>query len=132
MSTTDNAGRFTGLADIYAAHRPTYPASVMAALAERATASDTPKTAIDIGCGTGISTLALAAALPDWRIIAAEPNSDMLTKAKSTCAAQSNIEFVQASADALPPEDATAGLVLAAQARLRYRTRFRRVLPLDT
>ena len=116
MRTSDNADRFTGLADIYAAHRPTYPALVMATLADRVAASSAPRIAIDIGCGTGISTLALATALPDWRIIAAEPNTDMLTKAKSTCASQSNIEFVQTCADALPHEDGTVGLVLAAQA----------------
>jgi len=116
MPQSANAGRFTGLADIYAAHRPTYPAVVTATLCARAMAAGGPQVAIDIGCGTGIATLSLAQGLPDWRIIASEPNADMLDKAKVTCAGQSNVEFVPNGAEALPGEDAGASLVLAAQA----------------
>lgn len=116
MTRPSNTDRFTGLADIYASHRPAYPAAIIAALAERANATGAPKTAIDIGCGTGIATLALAKAMPDWRIIASEPNADMLAKARVTCAGQPNIEFAANGAEALPADDASLGLVLAAQA----------------
>lgn len=116
MSQSVNAGRFTGLADIYAAHRPTYPAQIIEALCARAAAVGGPKVAIDIGCGTGIATLDLARGLPDWRIIASEPNADMLEKARATCAGQSNVEFSANGAEALPGEDGSASLVLAAQA----------------
>ena len=116
MNQSANTGRFTGLADIYAAHRPTYPAEVMAALCARAVAVGGPQVAIDIGCGTGIATLSLAQGLPDWQIIASEPNADMLEKAKVTCAGQSNVEFMPNGAEALPGEDAGVGLVLVAQA----------------
>ena len=64
MTQSNNTDRFTGLAEIYASHRPTYPAEVLTALAARANASGAPKIAIDIGAGTGISTLVLAKALP--------------------------------------------------------------------
>ena len=116
MTQSVNAGRFTGLADIYAAHRPTYPAEIIAAVCERAAAGGGPRIAIDIGCGTGIATLSLARGLADWRIIAAEPNADMLDKARVTCAGQSNIEFLPNGAEALPGEDESVGLVIAAQA----------------
>lgn len=115
-SNGGNADRFTGLAEIYAAHRPTYPAGIMAALGERAGGVDGPRTAIDVGCGTGIATLDLARNLPDWRIVAVEPNADMLAKAKVTCAGQANIVFCEGSAEALPAEAECASLVLAAQA----------------
>ncbi|MFT5508160.1 MAG: ubiquinone/menaquinone biosynthesis C-methylase UbiE [Hyphomicrobiaceae bacterium] len=116
MSQPDNTDRFTGLADIYAEHRPTYPADVVEALVDRANAADVPKVAIDIGCGTGIATLLLAKAMPDWAITAAEPNADMLEKARVTLAAQPNVSFANAGAEALPLDDKNAGLVLAAQA----------------
>ena len=116
MTKPDNAERFTGLANIYASYRPSYPVEVMAALTERAAVSSAPRIAIDIGCGTGISTLALAKALPEWRIIASEPNAEMLDKARSTCSDVANIEFVANGAEQLPAEDASVGLVLAAQA----------------
>ncbi|MBU2532589.1 MAG: class I SAM-dependent methyltransferase [Alphaproteobacteria bacterium] len=129
-----NAERFTGLADIYATHRPSYPHTVIEALAERARATGAPTTAIDIGCGTGISTLAIARALPDWHVIAAEPNRDMLEKARVHCAGCGNIVFVTNGAEALPGDENSAGLVLAAQAihwfdRPKFFAEAARVLP---
>jgi len=115
MTSSANTERFTGLADIYAAHRPTYPTSILETLSERCSLVS-ENVAIDVGSGTGISTAALAGALPGWRIIAVEPNADMLTKARATLADRPNMEFVQAGAEALPGSDAGCGLVLAAQA----------------
>ncbi len=116
MTDPDNRTRFSGLADIYADHRPTYAAEVIEALAERASAGDVPKVAIDIGCGTGIATLLLADALPDWQIIAAEPNEDMLEKARAVCKGRDNIRLERADASTLPSDEGAIGLVLAAQA----------------
>lgn len=116
MPPSAHADRFTGLASIYADHRPAYPADFFQAIAERVNDSSAPRTAIDIGCGTGIATRALAEALPDWRIIASEPNVDMLAKARETCAGQDNVEFAENSAESLSGEDGNIGLLLAAQA----------------
>jgi SAM-dependent methyltransferase len=54
--------------------------------------------------------------LPDWQIIASEPNADMLDKARQICAGQNNIEFSANGAEQLPADDVGVGLVLAAQA----------------
>lgn len=116
MSQSDNTGRFTGLADIYAAHRPTYPDEIIAELVRRANEAMVPRVAVDIGCGTGIATRALATAMPDWEITAAEPNADMLDKARVTLAGLANVWFANAGAEALPANDESVGLVLAAQA----------------
>lgn len=134
MKPQDNTSRFDGLADIYAAYRPTYPADTIAALAERADTASVPRRAIDIGCGTGISTLALSQAMPDWQVIAAEPNAGMLAKARVTCESRPNIEFSAAGAESLPSEVGATGLVLAAQAlhwfdHDRFFTEAARVLP---
>jgi SAM-dependent methyltransferase len=116
MSQSESAERFTGLAEIYAAHRPDYPGEVMNALGKRALQAGGPQVALDIGCGTGISTMALAEVLEGWRIIGAEPNADMRAKATVTCAARPNIEFIADGAEAISLDDGAAGVVMAAQA----------------
>ena len=70
---TRNADRFTGFADTYDAARPTVPSYV----AEQLTAyrGRTPDTVVDLGCGTGLSTVS-------WRghcrrVIGVEPSDEM-------------------------------------------------------
>jgi len=115
MTSSPNTNRFTGLADIYAAHRPSYPGPVIQALAKRCESAPS-RLAIDIGCGTGISTAAVATQLSDWTVVAAEPNPDMLTKAREALKHLPNVDFAEAGAEGLPGAAASAGLVLAAQA----------------
>ncbi|GAA4396188.1 class I SAM-dependent methyltransferase [Brevibacterium pityocampae] len=66
--------------------------------------------ALDVGCGTGQLTVALAAHLP--RVIGADPSADQLSRA----AAHPRIDYVQAPAERLPAPDASVHLVTAAQA----------------
>ncbi len=117
MVEPTNTDRFTDLADIYAAHRPAYPVEVMAELRERLMAGGSrPKVALDVGCGTGISTRALGEVLPDWQIIGIEPNDDMRQRAEVSRLEPGHVSFVAAEGENLPANDGAAGLVLAAQA----------------
>ncbi len=75
-----NAERFTGFADIYEKARPTVPqypiAKICSYFAKR------PNRVVDLGCGTGLSTIA-------WKdtasnIIGIEPSGDMISVAIDT------------------------------------------------
>lgn len=75
----NNQNRFDGLAAVYAAARPAlprYPAEVIRAYLGRE-----PDTVVDLGCGTGLSTVV-------WldfckTVIGIEPNPDMLRAARA-------------------------------------------------
>lgn len=112
----DNTHKFDGLADIYAASRPDYPADALRAIAAAVTDRGLPTIALDVGAGTGISTRALAAVLAAWRVIAVEPNADMAETARAACEGLAGIQVVKAAAETLPGEDASCGLIIAAQA----------------
>ncbi|MDZ4834571.1 MAG: class I SAM-dependent methyltransferase [Candidatus Melainabacteria bacterium] len=71
MKSTD---RFSGLADIYAASRPTYPVEAIEFIVRRCGLSNQSLVA-DIGCGTGISTRLFADR--GIKLIGLEPNDDM-------------------------------------------------------
>ena len=73
-----NADRFTGFADVYDRARPSvpeYPAKVVAAYLGRR-----PETVVDLGCGTGLSTLVWKGRCD--RVIGVEPSADMLAVAR--------------------------------------------------
>ncbi|MDZ4755652.1 MAG: class I SAM-dependent methyltransferase [Phycisphaerae bacterium] len=124
---------FDGLASTYEAHRPRYPAVIFDRLLDGVPQSNAnvPIRALDVGCGTGISTRALAERAVD--VIAMDPGEDMLERARAACAAFPTIQFVLGSAENadLPAEH--VDLVLAAQAfhwfePLRALAEFHRVL----
>ncbi|NNF43568.1 MAG: class I SAM-dependent methyltransferase [Phycisphaerales bacterium] len=102
---------FSGLAGVYARFRPGYPATafdfMLSGLAP-------PITAVDVGCGTGISSRGLAAA--GVTVIAVDPNQDMLDEAsRHPARPKVAIDYRRGSADELPVPDDTATLVLCAQ-----------------
>jgi len=115
------ASAFDGISDAYARYRPQYPATVLQqlwdyALAEGSALRATGR-AIDVGAGTGISTLALRRTAPSWiEIVAVEPGRDMRLKAERALADQDGIMVIDGQAETLPFEDGTVSLVLAAQA----------------
>ncbi len=104
-----NADRFSGFADIYESFRPTVPSKacdIIVNYLER-----TPETVIDLGCGTGLSTLI-------WkdrclRAIGIEPSQDMILTAmkKST----QDISFKQAYADNTGLPGGYADIVVCSQ-----------------
>lgn len=101
---------FTGLANDYDAHRPSYPARAIAAIVE---GLQVPVRAVDVGCGTGISTRLLAKVCDS--VIGIDPNQDMLQQAR-TSRVHANARYQQGSAEHTGLADASVNLVLCAQA----------------
>jgi SAM-dependent methyltransferase len=107
--------RFSGLEDLYARHRPSYPTDAVDFIIRRC-GLNASTTLVDVGCGTGISTRLFAArGIP---AIGIEPNDDMRAKAEAEPSPAGSPAPVYrkgtAEATGLPP--GTAAAVLAAQA----------------
>ncbi|MCY3893278.1 MAG: class I SAM-dependent methyltransferase [Acidimicrobiaceae bacterium] len=129
---TDRTQAFNDLAGAYSRARPGYPELLWAALRTRLDGRSVPRLAVDVGSGTGIATRQLALALPEWRIVGVEPGEAMRTQAVSDSRGAA-VEFRVGTAEDLPLEDSSAGLVIAAQAlhwfdHPRFYTEARRVL----
>ena len=106
---------FDGLAARYQANRPDYPESLLAELANRA--PEAPQTAIDVGAGTGISTRALKRALGDgWGVTGGEPGTDMRRQAQESTPPEDGIAYVEGTAEALPFDVGSLGVVNVGQA----------------
>ncbi|MEZ6188244.1 MAG: class I SAM-dependent methyltransferase [Planctomycetota bacterium] len=104
----DPIGYFADRAEDYARWRPGYPrAAIDAALA----GLPAPATVVDVGCGTGISTRALADA--GAHVLGVEPDPAMLAHAQ---AAGGGPRYAVGRAERLPLADASCDLVVVAQA----------------
>jgi SAM-dependent methyltransferase len=107
-------GRFTGLADVYARSRPTYPDAAVRAVIDRARLGPA-SLLVDVGCGTGIAARLFAArGVP---VIGVEPNPDMRQRAEAEprpAGPAPHYRDGRAEATGLP--DGCADVVLAAQA----------------
>ncbi len=112
---TDRHQAFNELADTYSKARPQYPERLWAALRERLDRHSLPRLAADVGSGTGIATRQLALVLPEWRVVGLEPGEAMRAQAVSDSQGTA-IEFSVGTAENMPLETASAGLVIAAQA----------------
>jgi len=129
---TDRHQAFNELAGAYSRARPGYPESLWAALRAKLDGRSVPQLAVDVGSGTGIATRQLAQVLPEWRIVGVEPGEAMRAQAVSD-SRDSAVEFRVGTAENLPFEKASAGLVIAAQAlhwfdHARFYAEARRVL----
>jgi SAM-dependent methyltransferase len=78
VSQFNPTGRFTGLADLYARHRPSYPAAAIDLILRRC-GLQPGAILIDVGCGTGISSRQFAAR--GLQVIGIEPNDEMRSRA---------------------------------------------------
>src|SRR5262249_9919847 len=80
VNSHNPTGRFTGLADLYARHRPNYPAAATDRVMTRCCLG--PDTLlVDVGCGTGISSRLFAArGVP---VLGIDPNDDMRARAEA-------------------------------------------------
>ena len=110
-------GRFSGLADTYAKHRPDYPAAAVEHII-RQCALTGEALLVDVGCGTGISTRQFAAR--GVQVIGVEPNDAMRSRAEAepypAGPAPATIRYVKGTAEATGLPDGCATAVLAAQA----------------
>lgn len=106
----DPRGRFSGLAQDYARHRPSYPHATVDWLIE-ASGVRPGELVADLGCGTGILTRLLAER--GLRVVGIDPNEDMLAEAR---AAGGGADYRRGEASATGLGDASVALVTAAQA----------------
>lgn len=109
---TDPLTYFTGLADRYAANRPSYPAEAIDAIVH---GLPKPPQIADVGCGTGISSVLLAAA--GAHVIGIEPNDEMRSRAMADLPPQhcASVEYRKATASATGLEDGSVHAVVCAQ-----------------
>ena len=112
---TDRHQAFNELVGAYSRARPGYPDSLWTALRARLDGRSVPQLVVDVGSGTGIATRQLALILPEWRIVGVEPGEAMRAQAVSD-SRDSAVEFRFGTAEDLPIEEASTGLVIAAQA----------------
>lgn len=118
VSVTGGADRFNTNSEGYARYRPRYPQEMMRSLADDIIAARTSAgpLVIDVGCGTGIFTRQLAAALPaDCRVVGVEPAQAMRESAIRH-SRDLAIAYVEGRAEALPARDGEAWAVTAATA----------------
>jgi SAM-dependent methyltransferase len=114
LSRLDPTSRFTGLADVYARHRPSYPPAAVDLILHECGLGP-GSVLVDVGCGTGISSRLFAAR--GLRVIGIEPNGEMLAKAWQQGGPQGNVpEYRPGQAEHTGLDDAVADGVLAAQA----------------
>jgi SAM-dependent methyltransferase len=109
------AERFTGLADRYARHRPSYPEAALDFIQARCGLGPDARL-VDVGCGTGISSRLFA--LRGVRVIGIDPNDDMRARAEAAPAPAGapSPEYRKGTAEATGLPDDCAAAVLAAQA----------------
>lgn len=109
IDTMKNADRFTGFVDIYDAARPAMPLFPVEIISQYL--GKAPDTVVDLGCGTGLSTVIWKSIAKD--IIGIEPSDEMrsIAKQKET----ENMRFVKGFAHAIPLADNTADTVICSQ-----------------
>lgn len=116
---TDRTQAFDQLSEGYRRFRPGYPRSLLDRLRAHVLAGERsswpePWLLLDVGAGTGISTRALRHVFgPDPRVVGVEPGRSMRATATGE---PDGAEYVDGRAEEVPFPDASASLVLAAQA----------------
>lgn len=130
MTVGNAQTRFSNRVQDYIRYRPDYPQAVMDCLRDEFGLRP-PQVVADIGSGTGIS----AGLLLDngHRVIAVEPNAEMLAAAEARYGSNEAFQSVAAPAEATTLPDASVDWIVAAQAFHWFdvekcRVEFRRIL----
>jgi ubiquinone/menaquinone biosynthesis C-methylase UbiE len=110
--------RWNGIAEQYDAFRPSAP-DVLPSLLAQLAGTPMPAHVVDIGAGTGLSTLVWAGHAQ--LVTGIEPNADMRRQAEARLAAipdeqRNSVRFIAASAEHTGLPDAYADIVTASQA----------------
>jgi ubiquinone/menaquinone biosynthesis C-methylase UbiE len=66
-----------------------------------------PQTILDIGCGPGTHTTALATRFPEASVIAVDQSPQMIAAAQKRVAGHENVEFLQGELESLPIKSAS-------------------------
>ncbi len=106
---------FTGTAAFYAEFRPEYPAAVWDSLVDQA-GVDRDSAALDLGCGSGTATLALAKRAGS--VIAADLDAEMVEhgRVRSAAAGLENVEWINRPAEEIDYPDGHFRLIVIASA----------------
>jgi SAM-dependent methyltransferase len=102
----EHARSFGGVADVYEASRPDYPADAVAWLVR-----DDQRHVVDVGAGTGKLTRALVAEGRD--VVAVDPSAEMLTVLRATVP---SVETLIGTGERMPLPDESVDAVTFAQA----------------
>jgi SAM-dependent methyltransferase len=113
LSAGQHTDRFSGRVEAYLAYRPHFPRSILPFLREQGAL---PEGAIvaDIGAGTGM--LAEIFLEAEHRVIAVEPNAEMLEACRELATQHPALEIVQGSAEATKLPDASVDLIAVGRA----------------
>ncbi|MCM1991874.1 class I SAM-dependent methyltransferase [Oceanirhabdus seepicola] len=103
---------FDNKAKDYANGRPTYPEEILSKLKEMGI--DKQSTVADIGAGTGLLTHMLCQL--GCKVLAVEPNSEMINECKKYCSTNTNIEYICAPAERTQLKDHSIDVITIAQA----------------
>ncbi len=112
---TSMVGIWTGVAVQYDAFRP-HPPQVIPALLMQLARVERPRLVVDLGSGTGLSTLIWADRADE--VVGVEPNDDMrgVATAKAAQRGASNVRFASGVSSATGLPNASADVVTASQA----------------
>src|SRR5262245_10429493 len=109
-SGRNSVGRFTGLANLYSAHRPDYPSAAIDFILSHCAIHPAMRL-IDVGCGTGIASRQFVQR--GLEVIGIEPNPEMRRAAD---ALHGPITYREGRAEETGLPSSYADAVLAAQA----------------
>jgi len=104
---------FAKQAAIYAIYRPTYPPALLSKLLSVLKTPNGQRTCVDIGCGSGQLTLALAQTPHFASVVGVDPSLPQISSAPQTLL--QNVKFLQGDAVKLPFPPARFDLATMAQ-----------------